>query len=316
MKKRFLDHISLDAFRVFETAARHMNFSAAARELLVTQAAVSRRIQKLEADLQTPLFLRDGRRLALTAHGEILFRRVQATLVFLSDGLDQLIKEKPPEIVTLSASGAISHIWLGRKLREYALENPAVSIRMLTTDSLTDLASEANDLAILYSLGEHPQWTLTRLLAEELTPVAAPAYLQRAAPARTAGQFTLEEVRALDLYDYDRVNVYWVTLRDWFQRLGYGTDEVRPRVVFSNYAMAVEAALRGNGVILGSRHMLVHHLRDGSLVELTSEVLRTGYGYYVGLPKAAPVSEEALRLCQWLVASAADDMAMLTGQVC
>jgi DNA-binding transcriptional LysR family regulator len=179
----------------------------------------------------------------------------------------------------------------------------------LTTDAMSELAGATNDLAILYSLGEHPSWTLTRLLAEELTPVAAPAYLERAAPGLTPGEFTLEQVLALDLYDYDRVNAYWVTLREWFQRLGQPADRVRPRVVFSSYAMAVEAALRGNGVILGSRQMLVDHLCDGSLVKLTPEVLRTGYGYYIGLPRAAPVSAEALRLYQWLVARAAEETA-------
>lgn len=80
--RRLVDRMSLDAFRIFETAARNMNFTAAARELAVTQAAVSRRIQKLEADLQTQLFRRVGRRLTLTAEGETLYRRVKASLDF------------------------------------------------------------------------------------------------------------------------------------------------------------------------------------------------------------------------------------------
>lgn len=296
--------MSLDAFRVFETAARHMNFSAAARELLVTQAAVSRRIQKLEDDLGLGLFVREGRRLALTGEGEQLFRRVQGTLDYLADGLDQLMEDRTPEIVALAASGAISHVWLGRMLRDYAIENPAASIRLLTTDAMNDLAAEGNDLSIVYSLGDHPNWNLTLLLAEELVPVASPAYLSHALPGVDPARVSPAQLSGLDLYDYSRVNAYWVTLREWFQQQGAQTADVRPRVVFSNYAMAVDTALRGDGVILGSRQMIHHHLAAGELIELTGRVLTTGYGYYIGLPRNSPVSEEALHLYHWLLARA------------
>jgi len=63
---------SLDALRVFEAAARHASFTRAAEELHVTQAAVSHRIQALEAELGATLFRRLTRRLELTAHGERL----------------------------------------------------------------------------------------------------------------------------------------------------------------------------------------------------------------------------------------------------
>lgn len=307
MKKRLLDQISLDAFRVFEAAARHMNFSAAARELLVTQAAVSRRIQKLEEDLQLALFLRDGRRLDLTPAGEDLYRRVQATLDFLADGLEEIVARDDAEPIKITASGAVAHLWLGEKLRRYVLEHPQASIRLITTDNLQELARTSNDLTVLYSTGDHPQWSLAPLLAEELIPVAAPAYLERVLPGRDTSELEAEEIARLDLFDYNRVNAYWLSLRDWFQREGLDPEVIRPRVVFPNYPMAVEAALGGEGVILGSRKLLGERIAKGQLVEVSSRVLVTSYGYYLGLPRAADIRPEAMELYLWLVGQARRD---------
>src|SRR5690606_25590024 len=71
-----LDKIPLEAFRVFDAACRHMNFSRAGRELNITQAAVSRRIKGLEGHLGADLFTRRGKNLELTPPGERLFQRI------------------------------------------------------------------------------------------------------------------------------------------------------------------------------------------------------------------------------------------------
>ncbi|WP_158964421.1 LysR family transcriptional regulator [Chachezhania sediminis] len=303
MQKRLLDRMSLDAFRVFETAARHMNFSAAARELLVTQAAVSRRIQKLESDLQIPLFHRDGRKLELTAKGDALYRRVQATLDFLSEGLEEVIQDSPPGGVVVAASGAIAHLWLGRRLRSYVLANPDETVRLITTDTRSELTADSNDLTLLYSTGAHPHWSLSLVAEEALIPVAAPSYLARAVPHLVPAEMTAADIAALTLFDYGRMNAYWLSLIDWFEWQGIDPATIRPKVVFPNYPMAVDAALNGEGIMLGSREILVDYLRAGALVELSGQLLITGYGYYVGLPKGRTSTPEALRLWQWLLSA-------------
>ena len=83
-----LEKIPLEAFRVFDAACRFMNFSRAGRELHITQAAVSRRIQGLEDQLGAKLFTRRGRNLALTPEGERLAQRVRATLEYLEESLE------------------------------------------------------------------------------------------------------------------------------------------------------------------------------------------------------------------------------------
>ncbi|MDQ0317876.1 DNA-binding transcriptional LysR family regulator [Pararhizobium capsulatum DSM 1112] len=295
-----LSHIPLEAFRVFDAACRHMNFSRAGRELNITQAAVSRRIKGLEDHLGAALFQRRGKNLALTPKGERLFQRVRATLDYLEESLEAF-RPQTGGTIAIAASGSVSHLWLGRRLQDFGNENPQTSLRLLTSDTPSDLASENNDLVILYSAGEHPRWDLTLLLPEVLSPVAAPAYL--ASRGIDAAAVTIEEIARLDLIDYERFNAHWISFRQWFDRLS-AKQRVKPpapRYSFSTYVMAIDAAVRGDGIALGSLGLIDQQLRDGRLVQVGGEQLSTGYGYYLGLPRHKTVAPEVMRLYTALI---------------
>lgn len=294
-----LAKIPLETFRVFDAACRFMNFSRAGRELNITQAAVSRRIQGLEDQLGAKLFTRRGRNLALTPEGERLAQRIRATLEYLEESLEPF-RGGGSEIISIAASGSVSHLWLGKRLKDFDNGGPSVSVRLLTTDSPSELASEAHDLVILYATGEHPRWNLTLLMKEVLMPVASPAYLSSL--GRDPATLTAGEIAGLDLIDYERFNAHWVSLRQWFGRLAT-PPKLRnsPRLSFSTYSLAIDAAMRGEGVALGSRGLIAEQLGSGALVELGSDRLDTGYGYYLGMPRYRSLSPGAARLHQYLL---------------
>ena len=302
MKATTLAHIPLEAFRVFDAACRHMNFSRAGRELNITQAAVSRRIKGLEEHLGTQLFTRSGKNLALTPRGERLFQRVRASLDYLEESLEPF-RTGSGRSIALAASGSVSHLWLGPRLRDFARDNPDVAIRLATSDSPGDLASENNDLVILYSAGEHPRWSLTPLIAEELAPVASPDYLARR--GLDAAALGPADLASLDLIDYERFNANWISFRPWLERVA--PDALRrmprPHLTFSTYALVVDAAVSGDGVALGSLDLLADKLADGTLVRLGQASLVTGYGYHLGLPKFRSVPPEVLALHESLLAA-------------
>ena len=304
MKANLLAHIPLEAFRVFDAACRHMNFSRAGRELNITQAAVSRRIKGLEEHLGAPLFARNGKNLTLTARGERLFQRVRASLDYLEESLEPF-RTGAGQSISLAASGSVSHLWLAPRLRDFARDNPDVAIRLTTSDSPADLASENNDLVILYSAGEHPRWSLTPLLDEELAPVAAPAYIAR--KRLDAAAIGPADLTGLDLIDYERFNANWISFRPWLERVAPETHRrmplPRPHLTFSTYALAIDAALSGDGVALGSLGLIGTQIADGSLVRLGRTSLVTGYGYHLGLPKFRTAPPEVLKLHESLLAS-------------
>lgn len=288
-----LDRLSLEALRVFEAAARHVSFTAAAGELRVTQAAVSRRIQALEADLGAALFERRGRRLTLTPAGDRLRRRVRGALDHLAEALEDFALGPPGATVSLAAPGSVSHLWLPGPLASFAAARPDLALRLTTSDAMGDLAAESHDLAILYGSGAHPRWRLAPLLQERLAPVAAPAYL--AARGLSPGSVAPAQALSLDLIDYEPFNAHWITLSDWLGWAG-ARGRARPRLVVSAYALAVEAALRGEGVALGSLALLGAALRGGALVALGGPVWETGFAYRLGLPVGRPAAPAALAL--------------------
>ncbi|TCL72737.1 LysR substrate-binding domain-containing protein [Rhizobium sp. BK251] len=295
-----LERIPLEAFRVFDAACRHMNFSRAGRELHITQAAVSRRIKGLEDHLGAQLFTRRGRNLALTPDGERLFQRVRATIEYLEESLEPF-RGGVPQPISIAASGSVSHLWLGRRLKDFGKASPNISVRLLTTDTPSELASETNDLVILYSTGEHPRWNLTLLMKEVLVPVASPAYVaQRGLVADTV---TVTEIAGLDLIDYERANAHWISFRQWFGRIPSPPKQrlPHPRLTFSTYIMAVEAALGAEGVALGSIGLIEEHLASGALVRLGAAEVETGFGYYLGMPRFRSLSPEAALLHQHLL---------------
>ncbi|MEY1557502.1 LysR substrate-binding domain-containing protein [Yoonia sp. R2331] len=296
MQEPALRHISLDALRVFSAAARHRSFTLAAKELFVTQVAVSKRIKGLEQQLGFELFVRSGRRIDLTERGARLAARVDTALNYLATEINALQPGSTTGEVAISAAASVSQLWLSPRLQKISHTFPHLKIVLNTTDRISDLENSPDALSILYAVEGHPEWSTTLLFSEELIPMAAPSYLAQAGITVPGEELAVQDLSTLDCIDYRRANAAWFTLRMWFQ--AYLPDQPVPaiRITVSNYGTAVLAALEGNGVILGSRHMLADFLARGDLVELTTTAHVTGNGYFLGRPRSRSISEDALTL--------------------
>jgi LysR family glycine cleavage system transcriptional activator len=301
MKRERPNLPSLGALAVFEAAARHMSFTAAARELNVTQAAVSKRIKALEQDLGLVLFRRSGRALALTAQGQALARRTRSALDFLEEGCAHLQGMASAPIVTIAANTAVSHFWLGPKLRQYALVEPATTVRLLTSDRTIDLVGEDNDIVIHYGQGERPGWNLLPIFPERLVPVASPRYLAAVGiEPETALPIPPNRLASMALLDYEQFEAGWTTLDMWFDWVGATRPKLGSLQLFSSYAITIEAALSGDGIALGSLSLLADILGEGRLIELSDRIFATGQGYYIGMRRDRAIQEPALHLLRWL----------------
>jgi len=248
---------SLAAIRVFEAAARHENFTKAAAELGMTQAAVSYQVKLLEERLGTPLFLREQRRVTLTATG----RRIAPLVTGAFDALDDafgLARTASEAVLTISCSNTFATIWLAPRLGGFQMQRPQLAVRLHTTDALVDFARDEVDVAIRGGTGPWPGLARHFLMRMPVQPLASPEFLARHGPVATA-----EDLMRLPRLSPD--DIWWDL---WFSQVG-GASPARPSVPgirLDSQVMEGNAAIAGQGVAILNPALWRGEIAAGRLV--------------------------------------------------
>ena len=138
----------LNAIRVFEAAARHLSFTRAARELCVTQGAVSQQVKGLEEALGVRLFLRVDRGLKLTEEGRTYAEELGHALRVIEEATGRVRAVPAGAPVTLTCLPSFAHKWLIPRLATFEARNPEVPLRLHTSFEVVDLAHAEVDCAI------------------------------------------------------------------------------------------------------------------------------------------------------------------------
>ncbi|MFT3965450.1 MAG: LysR substrate-binding domain-containing protein [Sphingobium sp.] len=291
--------LPLRSLAVFEAAARHGKFSAAAEELLMTQAGVSQHIAQLEADLGVALFNRRHRGVALTPAGERFQQSVEQGLRTLSDGFASVRRLGGERTVNILTDFGFAAWWLMPRIAALGELMPEVDIRLVTTQSEIDAATGDFDLAILFGHGDWPGCEAHLLFPEIVYPVCSPAYLGgRPLPLLP------EEIAGLRLLHL-RSNApqRWFDWDDWFAGMGTPPPGRNQELVFSNYQIVLQAVLLGQGVGIGWTPLIDDLVESGSIVRLTDTPLSSSRGYHVVQPAraGAAANPHAAIIADWLL---------------
>ncbi|WP_373791578.1 LysR family transcriptional regulator [Delftia acidovorans] len=280
--------LPLNALRMFDAAARHLNLTRAADELCVTQPAASQHIRNLEERLGKPLFRRLPRGLALTDEGHALWPAVAESFARIEHSLQQVVEPRPREVLTVGVVGTFAIGWLIPRLGQFQQQHPYIDLRLLTHNNRVDLAGEGLDAAVRFGDGA---WQGTRaelLLRAPLTPMCTPALAQRLRqPADLAGQTLLRSYRLQE----------W---ESWFATLDQSAPLARGAMFDSSLTLA-EAAAQGAGVALLPARMFQHLLQQGRLVRPFEQEVDTGAYWLTHLRSRAP-SAALKTFRQWLLA--------------
>jgi putative choline sulfate-utilization transcription factor len=297
ISERF-SRLPLKSLAVFEAAARHGKFSAAAEELLMTQAGVSQHISQLEADLGVALFTRRHRGVSLTSAGAQFRHSVERGLRTLSEGVASVRSlgcERKIEILTDFGFAAW---WLMPGISALSELMPDVEIRLVTTQSEIDSAAGDFDLAVLFGRGEWPGCQSNLLFREEVYPVCSPGFLgDRALPLTPA---EIAQMRLLHLSS--NAPQRWFDWDEWFAGVGVPSPGPHQDLVFSNYQIVLQAVLLGQGVGIGWTPLIDDLVAEGSLVRLCDTPLSSERGYHIVRPQrvvdANPLAET---IAAWLL---------------
>lgn len=285
---------SLLALRAFEAAARRLSFTEAADELHVSQAAVSRHVRSLEADIGTALFRRLHRRVELTTAGERLAGEVTAGFLRIRRAVE-IARGATPQRLRLTIEPSFASRWLVPRLGRFAAAHPQVELVLETSDEVRTLGRDA-DIAIRYvAAGSRFKGRGGRRLfsIEGVPVVAGPT------PRPTGSEQDRAVLGRRLLHDDD--GGAW---RRWFAAAGLEGFERAQHQYFTDYSLAVSAAQQGQGAVLGVPAFIEPELRCGRLLRLGRT--RLPFGTY-WLLEARDRSSAALRgvFVRWLTAQIA-----------
>ncbi len=291
----------LDLFHTFEVVARHRSFTMAAKELCLTQSAVSRQIKSLEEALDLRLFDRLHRAIELTADGQRLFESVTRGLEDISACLAALGAAARAPQITVCASVAFAWFWLMPRLERFGALQPDVDLRVLATDQPVLPGSGEVDVAILFGSGHWEGLEARLLFGERVYPVCSAAYLRDHPELRRPEDLLDQTLLHLE---YGKPSFGGVDWRTWLVRQGVNGQPVRRGRRFNAYPMVLQAAEAGHGVALGWSYVTDPLLADGRLVCPVERTLETQDGYYLCTSNAIEKTAGIQAFLDWIAAEA------------
>lgn len=259
----------LDYLLFFEAAARHKNFTRAAEELNVSQAAVSKRIKFLENWLGVELVTRNGRLIDLTKNGHKLASTSSEALDYLDQCMTQL-RQGSHERLSLASNVAVSQFWLTPRINEYLLSRDAVPVTVTASDKESDILNRENDIVVYYGNDIPIGWDGVVLFEEIWQPLIAPDLLSKN-----------PDIGACTLLDFEKLALKWVSWPDFIDQTGETELVSATRVNLGSYGSSLDAAIRGKGIALGCADVLSYDIEAERLVPLEAYRLRTGRTYFV-----------------------------------
>jgi DNA-binding transcriptional LysR family regulator len=296
MDRHRTPRLSLDLLRGFRAAARHLSFTRAARELFITQSAISHEIRTLEQQLGRPLFVRVNRSLQLTPTGAELYRAIDEALNLIDTATQRA--SGPWRTLAVTTTVALASTWLVPRLPRFAQLHPEIDLRLVASNDAIDLAREHIDVALRFATLKMPTPSGEKLFDYRQFPVCSPAL----ARSRTRPLRTVEDLRHHVLVDFETV-LYgraWYDWQQWFDAIGRRSTRGAGWLRFSHYDQVIEAARKGTGVAVGKWPHLGDHLDSGELVAPLGEAgVATVGGFY--LEVAASARREAADVfIEWL----------------
>jgi len=170
---------SLDDLELFLAVARDLSFARASRDLGVPPATLTRRVQRLEQQLEAPLLRRSTRRVRLTDAGALLLERAEGPRRDLREALECLAEDSgaPRGRLRLTLPADLARLWLAAPLAAFAARHPEIRLELSLTGRLVDLVGEGFDLAIRAARPQSATLIARRLASLPTALYASPSYL-------------------------------------------------------------------------------------------------------------------------------------------
>ncbi|WP_448956168.1 LysR family transcriptional regulator [Labrys neptuniae] len=293
--RRFLPSISL--LSAFEAAARTGSVTAAARELNLTQSAVSRQIKLLEEQLEVALFHRERQTIRVTPGGEVYAREIRDALRKIGTASLMLRANPMGGTLTLAILPTFGTRWLAPRLPHFLSENPGITVNLVTRLSSFDFRQDPADAAIHFGGKDWPGGEMMKIRSETVVPACSPALRAQQdfrGPADIAGAALLHLTTRPDAWER------------WFALQGVPAQTPRG-MLFDQFATAAQAAIAGLGVALLPEFLIQEELETGRLVRALDLPMVSAEAYYLVWPTERAGHPPLTAFRQWLQSQASED---------
>ncbi len=284
----------LNWLRAFEASARHLSFTSAARELNVTQAAVSQKVKALERHLGQQLFHRLPRSLKLTATGEAYLPSVRDGFIRLAEGTSEVFGPAHAESLTIRVSATFAATWLGRHLPQFQAAHPDISLRIVTAVWPDDHDWAGVDLDVRFGNGQWPNAQLEKLTNEQFFMVCAPELFDGRTPPQS-----FDDLGAHTVYHVSSHSNLWPR---WLEAVDSSAAAITDStsILVDTWALAVEAAAGGGGLTLCFSSLWEHYAASNVLIRPFDLETEIGESYYLATPPNHTWRAEAVVFADWL----------------
>lgn len=269
----------LTAMRAFVRVADTGSFSAAARLLGRSKAAVSKQLALLEGALGVQLLVRTTRQVRLNDAGRGYYERCVQLLAELDDieSNVQQSQASPRGVLKVAGPQTFAELHLSAAIREFLLRYPELKVELVLTDRVVDLVDHGFDVAI--RVGELADSSLLarRLASTSVVACAAPVYLAKHGVPRTPEQLTEHELIIDSNFRHPA---------NWRFRRGTRSINVRVsgRLQVNSAVMVRHFLVSGAGIGLCPEFVIREDLEAGILVPLLTQFSGYDLGVYAVYP--------------------------------
>jgi DNA-binding transcriptional LysR family regulator len=252
----------LTSMSSFVQVVNKRSFSCAARQLKLSQGAVTGHVQSLEQQLGLRLLNRTTRKVSLTEEGIQFYQRCIRILAEVAeiDNLATSLRQTPRGRLRLNTDVTLARV-VAPVASEYMLNYPEVSVELIMTDQISDLVEGTFDLAIHAGSALDSSLIQRRLGEVQRVVCASPIYLARRGTPRTPG----------DLNGHNCLNVSSASCRHRWRftsRAGEHDIEVMGNLCSNSIEAVRAAALKGQGLCLLPLLSVAEDLKTGRLLRL------------------------------------------------
>lgn len=282
----------LSAVRVFEAAARYQNFTQAAAELGMTQAAVSYQVRLLEERLGLSLFARAKGRVSLTESGRRIAPLAASAFDTLEEAFAGLVSDDQG-VLSISAVQTFATTWLAPRLGAFQIRHPDLAVRLSTDNRLVDFSTGEFHAAIRIGRGGWSGLKCHFLFRSHVTPICSAEFARR---------HKLERPEQLhDVLWLSPTDSWW---SEWLRGAGVAARPVEglPGLVMDSQVMEANAAFAGAGIAMMTPLFWRAELESGRFVQPFDHLYFPGNSHWLVYPEARRTQPKIAALRNWLLA--------------